>query len=96
MQNESAELSIVKETTIIGIDFVEQNLWSFSSSLEDISHLINFSWKNVIWLSEVNMENLLLNNAPVDPSFFLRVNIAKESVNLMSCNWRADSFDQLS
>lgn len=42
MEDESAKLSIVKEATVVGIDFIEEDFRSLSSCFEDVSHLIDF------------------------------------------------------
>ena len=42
MEDEPAKFSIVKEATVVGINFVEEDFWPLSSCFEDVGHLINF------------------------------------------------------
>ena len=96
MEDESAKLSIVKKATVIGVDFVEEDFWSFSSRFENVGHLIDFSWKNISALSEINVKESFLNGAPVNPSFFLVIQIYEKSVDFMTRDVGTDLSDQLS
>ena len=93
MEDESAKLSIVKEATVVGIDFIEEDFRSLSSCFEDVSHLIDFPWKNISALSEINVKESFLNSIPVNPSFFLVIQVDKKSVDFVTSDVGTDLSD---
>ena len=69
---------------MVCVYFIEQNLRSLSSCFEDISKFVNFSGKDISTLPEINLEEFVLNDVPVNPSLFFGIEIIEERIDFMS------------
>lgn len=56
------------------------------SGLQNGYNFVHLSWEDVTTLPEVDMEYFLLDNFPLNPSFFVQVEVIKKERNFVSSN----------
>ena len=78
------ELGKVKETAFVWVNFMEYYFRIFFPIFEYSHNFINFSGKNISSFPKINVENFLLKNFPLDPAWFVGVNIVEDCADFMS------------
>ena len=90
------ELRIIQKSTVIRVNFMEHYLRIFLPILEDSHNLVDLPGSHIASFPKINIKYLILDTLPLNPARLIRINVGKNSVDLMRSDAGINFSDQLS